>query len=187
MLLGDAGIEEAGLPVTEERALGEMVAQLTAHERSEASDNWRLCFERLMGFTIEAWKGGEKPTIGHVVEEWEAGKISLDAANERLRLVDLALRAESADGYALRDAGLNPRDAAKVLLAIPLAGVGVEKVFAGTKWAGGVWGSALKQAADDVVIRTRGNGQNVKINRVVRRCLFVDMRRFDDVTDVEAE
>jgi hypothetical protein len=179
LMLGDEAMEAAGLPITEENALGEKIARLTAFERADASDNWRLCFERMLGSTIEAWKSGEKPTVGHVIEKWESGEFSLSEANERLRLMDLALRAEDTQGRSMVSDDFKPGEAARKLLCVPLSGVGLERMYAGTQFSSGGWGGALKQASHDVVIRNRGNGQNVKINRITRRCLLVDLAAFD--------
>ncbi|WP_164085394.1 hypothetical protein, partial [Stenotrophomonas maltophilia] len=72
MLLGDAGMEAAGLPVTEPGLLGPMIAEATAAERGERTANWRACLEHLLASPIEAWKGGEKPTVGGCIELLEA-------------------------------------------------------------------------------------------------------------------
>ena len=169
LLLGDEALDEAGFDVTEEARLGALIGEATAQDRAEQQENWRACLEWLLGSTIEAWKGGEKPTIGGVVADWEDGILSATDTNARLALVSLRAREEPrADGTMLK------------LLCVP-AGVtpALAHVFAGGKWAGGVWASALKQAPKDVVIRDRGNGQNVKINRATLRCLFIDLKACD--------
>jgi hypothetical protein len=175
LLLGDEAMDAAGLPMVDGQFLGTMIARMTSTDRQDASENWRLCLEHLLGSTIEAWKGGEKPTIGRVMEEWDAKNWNLDSVNERLALVGMRGREELADGKDCVDSV----GVARRLLCVPLSSVGLAKIFQGSKWASGVWGSALKQAPPNVVIKDRGNGQNVKINRMTTRCLFVDLAAFD--------
>ncbi|WP_141098408.1 hypothetical protein [Rhodoblastus acidophilus] len=176
LLIGDAGMVAAGFDVEDHAFVGKMIGHMTSNDRQGDDDNWRQCLAHLLGSTIEAWKSGEKPTVGRVVEDWESGVLSFDAVNERLGLVGMRGREEREDGTPCKtgDAGDKRR-----LLCVPLSSVGLQKIFQGSKWASGVWGSALKQAPADVVIRDRGNGQNVKINRLTSRCLFVDLVAFD--------
>jgi hypothetical protein len=174
-LLGDEAMEAAGLPLTEEQRLGEVIARETEADRAAATDNWRDCLEFLLGSTIEAWRGGEKPTIGTTIERWEQGIDQIEAdnnggVNHKLALVGLKGREELdvTNGVKRR------------LLCVPIAGsLGLTKLFAESTWRGGVWASALKQAPGEIVIRDRGNGQNVKINRVTVRCLLVDLAAYD--------
>jgi hypothetical protein len=174
LLLGDEAMEAAGMPVTEAERLGAVVASATQTDRSEGLDNWRGCLERLLDSQIDAWTSGSKPTIGKVIEDWESGELPLSYVNERLLLV--GLRAKEEIGAAGK-----PRR----LLCVPLSSAALAKIFAGTKWSGEVWGTALKQAEGSVVIRDRGNGQNVKINRKTVRCLFVDLAGYDRVVEGE--
>jgi hypothetical protein len=176
LLLGDEAMEKAGLGVENIFDAGHKIARWTSNDRAEASENWRLCLEHILDCTIEAWKGGEKPTVGNTIASWESGEFSTKAANERLNLIGLAARGEDREGAIVREEDLRP---SRHLLAVPLSSVQLGRLFAGTKWSGGVWGSALKQAPADVVIRDRGNGQNMKINRKSARCLYVDLRAYD--------
>lgn len=168
LLLGDAAIEDAGLPITEPQRLGEMLAVATRSDRAEAIDNWRGALEHLLGSQIDAWRTGEKPTVGSVLQDFEDGVLNLTAVNDRLQLCGLRMQEKPrADGRT------------EQLLCVPLSSPLLAKVFAGTKWTGGVWGSALKQAPAHVVIRDRDTGQVVKINRVPARCLLVDLRAYE--------
>lgn len=166
LMLGHEALEEAGLPVTDAGRLGETIAAATAAERAEQSENWRDCLEHLLGSPIEAWKGGEKPTVGGVVQELEDRTLELRYARERLAAAGLGLcdRGHVCEGYAL---------------AIPPKSPQLAKMFAGQVWAGGVWTSALKQGPPDVVIRDQGNKQVVKINRIAQRCLLVNLEAYD--------
>lgn len=202
LLLGDEAMEEAGMPVTEPRRLGEMLADLTAAERAEQTDNWRSCLEHLLGSTIEAWKGGEKPTIGAILAELEAGKIPADTPHTVQG--DYAGRALAAAGLGLvpRSRLAHPRrpppargapgprpekpDREEWLLAVPNSSPLVLRLFAGTVWSGGVWTHALKQAPAEIVRRDWKPGV-VKINRVAARCVLVDLQAYDRATEPEKD
>lgn len=168
LLLGDEAMEAGGFDVTEEDRLGEKIGAATSVDRTDA-ENWRGCLEYLMGATIEAWRDGTRPTVGGAIEGWEKGHLAIDDLNARLALIDLRASVLKVDGTDY------------LRLAVPLASRALNGVFANQKWGGGVWGSALKQAPDEVVIRNLGNGQNVRINRVVKRCLWVDFAAYDRV------
>lgn len=182
LLLGDLGMADAHVPLTE-GSLGSWVARRTRDDRAAGTDNWRACLEYLLDCTIDAWRNGERPTIGRVLNDWEERIISTKEANERLGLVGLVVRLETDDGRIAQDG----EKAARWMVCVPLQSALLAKLYSGTKWNGGVWASALKQAAGDVVVRDRGNGQNVKINRKAARCLFVDLAAYDRATKRDDE
>ena len=176
MLLGAEGVEAAGLPIDNQAALGAAVAGWTDDDRSAEGENWSDCLERLLGSTIEAWRGGEKPSVGQVLEEWEARDLTTTEANKRLALVGLACRREDRHGRPVRDG--EPWAAA--LLAVPVKSApALARLMQGSKWSDGGWAGALAQGPADVVIRHRGGRQNVKINRVTTRCALVDLAAYD--------
>lgn len=92
LLLGPELMEEAGLPVTDAQRLGETIQQITATERALQVANWRACLEHLMQGSIDAWRSGEKPSVGRVLEELEAGALELTFARERLAAAGLGIR-----------------------------------------------------------------------------------------------
>jgi hypothetical protein len=63
------------------------------------------------------------------------------------------------------------------------AEIGPAKVFAGTKYQGGGWTIALKQAPEAVVIHGKGNWQNIKVNGRTAPSLMVDL----DALEAEAK
>lgn len=183
LMLGDEGIEAAGLSVADN--LGQVLAGATALERAEQSENWRACLEHLFSAQIEAWKGGEKPTIGSVLEDLEhdvspeAGLGTPESeARRKLAAAGLGLKyrgeIDGCEGFGL---------------AVPPKGQALAKIFAGSKWSGGVWMSALKQAPPDVVLRGAELGSKavVKINRSPERCVIVDLAAYDRLTAPEEE
>jgi hypothetical protein len=67
---------------------------------------------------------------------------------------------------------------ADIWLCVPPRGVQVGKIFAGTKWQGGVWMHALKQGPADIVRRGAENDFVVKIAGNSQRCVLIDMVKF---------
>ncbi len=163
LLLGHEAMEAAGLPVTDAGRLGRAIADATADERAEQEDNWRACLEHMLSSTIDAWKGGEKPIVGLVLHQLEAGVMEPGQARAQLGAAGL---------------GIVERDG-RWQLAVPQKGPLLERLLAGQVWAGGVWTGALRQGPPDVVLRSEGPAAVVKINRVACRCLLVDLVAFD--------
>jgi hypothetical protein len=173
LLLGGDALEDAGLDLTEPRALGEMIAIATAAERADRVDNWRACLEHLLTVPIEAWKGGEKPTVGAVIEQLEAvpPAIELKYARERVAAAGLGLIEES-DGV--------PHGKRRLVLAVPVTSPALARLFERTRWSGGGWSGALKQGrseGDPPIVRK--DARIVKINRVPAHCVLVDLQAYD--------
>lgn len=179
ILIGPEAMEDAGLPVTDQGRLGELIRSLTAEERAGQTDNWRDCLERILGSSIEgSWKGGEKQTVGGAIEAFERAPTALDVEHTQKQLALVGL------GFRLKDR----RDpAAGAYLCIPLGtSPALAKVFYGSTWQDGGWSTALKQGPDHVILRGRADSQ-VKINRVNTRCLLVDLAAYDVLCAAESE
>ncbi len=171
LLLGIEAMEEAGLPVTDHARLGAAIALATADERAEQVENWRACLEHLLGSGIDAHKGGERLSIGGIIEQIEKGGVVLDHDRASLATAGCAVLDEP-------DASL-PHGQHRFLLAVPHSSPALNKLFEATRWKGGVWSGALKQGRSDGVVRA--GDRVVKINRVSSRCLLVDIRKYDEV------
>lgn len=169
LALGDAGLEAAGLPITEFEKLGQMVAESTAAERADQTDNWRGCLEHLLTWTIDNFKGGGRPIVGDVLDQVHRGLggdgMSLDEARSQLMQAGLGVKRPD-------------KGRAEILLCVPPRGVQVGKIFAGTKWQGGVWMHALKQGPGDIVRRGADGEFVVKIAGNSQRCVLIDMAKF---------
>ncbi|WP_062222231.1 hypothetical protein [Aureimonas sp. D3] len=167
MLLGDEAMCEAGLDVTEMTRVGEMIADATADDRAEQTDNWQACIEHLLASTIDAWRSGERPTIGGVIEDLQQRDVGLvfSEAQSRLKAAGLGLkdRGKCCEGYAL---------------AIPGKGPALEKIYADTIWRGGVWFAALRQGPEHVVLRRPKNEHNMTLNRSTLYCQLIDLDAF---------
>lgn len=170
LLVGPEAMEEVGLPVTDARHLGEIVAAATALERAENLDNWHKCLDLLFQAVVDNWRDGTKPTVGGVCELVRSGQHDGEHHKEKMQLV-----------------GLNIIDKGKLkghpqygpLLAVPADGPQLKRIFTDTDFQKSVWYTALKQAPRDIVLRDLGNAQKVKINGSTKHCLLVDLEAFD--------
>lgn len=177
LAVGPMAMEETGLKVTDAEALTNLIMAATESERAEQVDNWMACITHLMLSPIEAWKGGEKPTVGGVLEELiETGGTFETVARQKLACAGVGLidKDKVCAGYAL---------------AVPPKGPALARIFADTEWNSGVWFNALKQGPPDVVLRGQAltrekDGKKkelgvVKINGTSLRCLVIDLGKFD--------
>jgi hypothetical protein len=174
LLLGVEKLEALGLPIDDAGRLGAAIASATAHERAEQTDNWRGCLEHLLGKTIDAWKGGEKPTPGALFEQLEKGELQLTYARERMAAAGLGIIEEPPPANT-------PAGARHYVLAVPLASPALGEIFRGTKWSDGGWWGALRQGVATSVVRA--DTKVVKINRAAARCMLIDLTRYDAVME----
>lgn len=178
LMLGPAGLEDAGVPIAEPGRLGRWVKDQTESERAEQRDNWLQCLDRLYAFQIEAWRDGHRPTVGDVVDQFHHGRMSKDEAQARLKLAGLTVKEDFADDPERR----------RAYLAVPLSPeLGPARAFQNTPYGGGVWASALKQAPDDIVIRDRKNWQVMKVNGRPAHCLMIDLNALERSARDEGE
>lgn len=184
LLLGDLGMEELDLPLEKPDLWGEWLKAEATPEVSNSDPNWVACVDAFLTAPLDAWNKGERSTVGQVlwdlVEDKSEGgmRMSLGKARERLAVCGLGIVEQ---GLAFEGFGL----------AIPLCGMDVAKLLAGTKWAGrtadGSWQFALVQGSN-LVVRERiprkgaqhqGKQDNrMTIGGVQRRCIFVGLEEF---------
>lgn len=169
LLLGHDVLEEAGIPITDARRLGEMVAAATVEERQLQKENWRDALETLLGTAVPSWKGGEKASVGAVIEAIEAGDMDLKYGQERLANAGLGLIEEP-------DASL-PHGERRLLLAVPTSHPALAALFEKTRWRDGGWTGALRQGISAGVVRPKS--RSWKITRASWRCYLVDLRAYD--------
>jgi hypothetical protein len=175
LLLGQDALEDAGLGLDAPHLIGDRIAQATASERAERLDNWRACLEHLLGVPIEAWKGGEKPSVGGLIERLEDdedGTFTIKHARDRLAAAGLGLIEEA-------DPAL-PHGKRRYVLAVPATSPALARLFQHTRWQGGGWSGALRQGrTPDGPQIVRREAKIVKINRVAVHCVMVDLTEFD--------
>lgn len=198
VLLGDIGMEDAGIPVTASaEIIGGWVQAATAHERSLIVDNWRACFEYLLAQTIEDWGGTKKVSIGAVLRGYERAvgdsdeegeNYDLSSARQRLEAAGMGLvdlvggRADKVWQACRARAGwmdIHPHDRRPYLLAVPFDHPALNRMFAGSKWQGGGWRTALQQAPPHVALGGPGIPEVAKIARVAKRAIMLDLRGYD--------
>lgn len=185
LLLGDAGMDRLGLPFETLDPWGDWLRAEATPEVSNADPNWVACVDAFLTAPLDAWNKGERSTVGQVLDELanasktEGGiPMTLKKARERLAVCGLGVVEH---GLAFEGFGL----------AIPLSGMDVAKLLAGTKWAGrtaeGSWQFALSQGSNLVVrdrIPRKGAQHQGKIDNrmtiggVQRRCIFVGLEEF---------
>jgi len=164
LVVGRQAMEDFGLPVADPDHPGEIISTATALERAERVDNWHACLSHLLQSTIDAWKSGEKQTVGGVVEQYQQRLLQLDLARDKLAAANLGLKIDKSNNTWH--------------LAAPKDGPMLKKIFASEIWHDSVWWDALQQAPETIVIRNRGNGQKVKINGDTKHCLLIDLTAF---------
>jgi hypothetical protein len=105
-------------------------AYMIEYLREQASDNEGVrCLHHLYSSVVDAWKGGDKQTIGQLIAQ--AVSDNDKACNKKLG--PYGIRYEVPD-YVNNLPGR---------LIIANTGQGLERVFEGTHWSGGVWSQAL--------------------------------------------
>lgn len=139
----------------------ELLAVATLQEYEDMSENWRLCLTQLLSARVDAWRGGQRSTVGQLLEaHWkhieQPGRddgLDFVSANRELAHAGLKLVAVK------RDSDGRPRP----WLAVHNQSVLVRQLFEGSKWAGeagaSVWAPALRQGP-------RGTLWEIKVVRV---------------------
>ncbi|MEO1110113.1 MAG: hypothetical protein AAFX90_19540 [Pseudomonadota bacterium] len=172
LVVGKETLEDVGLEVSSQPHLAEALKAALASEFVEQVEKWQECLEHLLAAPIDFHRGGEKQTVGSVLMDFEGDRQELDLkyAQERLALAGLGLlRAEGP--------GAGP------FLAVPSGKhPALNKIFQETDFFEGGWSMALKQAPADVV-RQGTRAKVVKIQRVSKYCLLVDLTAYDKLSD----
>jgi len=173
LMLGRKALIASGYPIDDRDKLGAMVAEATVSERSETLENWRECLEHLLGSNIDAWRGGERPTVGGLIADFEAPQpeqaMTLAGARDRLATAGLGLQQEPIEGEPGKR---------KTLIAVPRKSPALGRLFANTQWQNGGWWTSLKQGIASGAVRPP---KIVKINRMAAHCLMIDLAAYDEI------
>ncbi|MEM7067935.1 MAG: hypothetical protein AAF478_03550 [Pseudomonadota bacterium] len=180
LLVGPEKLEEIGLPVTDGVALGEVVAAATRHERQIQKPNWLECLEFMLDSPIESYNSGTRPTVGGVLADLQDIEHTADFDIKHVR------EKLSVAGLGLRDKGKVP-DAKGYVLCVPTEHVQLDKLFQNSKYAGGVWHSALKQCEHPFIIKNVSDRPGLTNNSFKQRfavqtkhCVLVDLQMFQE-------
>lgn len=159
---GDAG--ELELPMGPEASAGlaewtERLAVSGLVEYESATENWRLCLDHLLSTRIDIWRGGQRQTVGEVLEAFQRG---LEHAHGGLDWAEAR--------HLLEQTGLGLQKPTKpgeeYELLIPNSHKLLYDLFQGSKWQGepgaGVWAGALRQAPRDTWRVAQGRITGIK-------------------------
>ncbi|MCZ4076249.1 hypothetical protein [Agrobacterium sp. LMR679] len=178
LLVGEQGLVDAGMhqdPTADGVRLDidmlvETLEAATSADRAEQMPKWQEVIEKIMGAKVDAYKAGERQTVGGIIEALENDQRSdmlIEDARARLALIGLGLREKGKPcrGYAL---------------AIPHADDNLNRVFADSEFNHGGWTLALKQAPQTIVPRELSKAdKTVKINRLAKTVTLVDLAGYD--------
>lgn len=170
-LIEHEGWDEERLRVpTEEGELLRWSALLDVSKMAEFEDraeNWRGCLDRMLSMPVDAWRHGQRWTVGQVLADWHAGHE--DFCNDVKKVRNLLGQA----GLGLARKGKN---GGGDWLAVPNQNPILQRLFEGAKWFGepgaGVWSGALRQSpAGKVHIVDDG----MRVNGVKSRCTLISL------------
>ena len=178
LALGPELAEEVGVPMVDD--LSEWSVRLATSSMLEYEDrasNWRGCVNRLLTARVDAWRSGQRHTVGalldHVQRAWGAEDSQQVLAETR------ALLAQADLGLMVPGQAFDGEWA----LAVPNESDMIAKLFGESPWAGApgasVWKSALRQAPAAVVC-SDPRLNRVRINGVQRRCALVRLRQLEE-------
>jgi hypothetical protein len=180
LLVGRHGFIDAGFPhldgQPDEAAIIDHIRMATAGEMAEQIEKWQDVVETLLASPIDQFRGGERMTIGRALEDFEltpSNPATLAEARQRLEMAGLGLRpaGDPSPGYCL---------------AVPNSHPALDRIFEGTDYHHGGWTQALRQAPDEIVPRAlEHRHQVIKINKISRRCVLVDMAAYERLVGVE--
>ncbi|WFS02203.1 hypothetical protein [Rhizobium tumorigenes] len=180
LLVGESGMIDAGMR-QDDVLLGKLdmdhlidsVAVATAGDMAEQQEKWEDVITRVLSTTIDQYKGGEKMSVGNVLQRLEEKILEITIARDMLATV----------GLGIRDRG-SPRPG--YCLGIPFSCPKVDRVFEATDYLKGGWTLALKQAPETVVVRGLDKAmKTIKINRMAKHCTIVDLKGYDDWAEPE--
>lgn len=190
LLLGHEVAADLGVPLTEDLAWWtEHLSVENLPEVEDASSNWRGCLTHLLTAPVEVWRSGARITIGGCLDEM---------ARETQRGIDCNYGfAQARSDLGKTGLGLLPPGAVPgvppqdgCILAVPGKHPALNRLFAGTVWAGqvghgGPWRDALRQAPAHIVVGPIGadgkvdkNANRVTIDGVRLHCALVVLSRF---------
>lgn len=145
------------------RAWSELMAVAGMAEFEDAAENWRLCLSHLLNVRVEAWRSGNRMTVGQVVSDLWSLRDEMNLGLARTLLSQAGLGLVHRDG---------PRD---LWLAVPNQNPLTRVLFEGSKWAGeigaGVWAGALRQSPRPAV----HDVAPARINGDVQRCTLISL------------
>jgi len=167
LLLGPDALEQMGLDVADQQRLAETLASAFKAERAEQTEKWLECLEHLLSAPIDSHRGGKRLSVGRILVEFQRGDLDLVYAREDLAMAGLGLKKAGAPGTG-------------PYLCVPAQHPALVKIFQETDFYEGGWWNALKQAPESIVLRgLEQRHHTVKIDKVAKFCLLIDLGAYD--------
>ncbi|GCA49287.1 hypothetical protein KGO5_01730 [Sinorhizobium sp. KGO-5] len=179
MIDGGLMAKSAGSSELDIEVLKDTLEFATAAERANQTPKWQDVIERLLGCKLDAYKSGERLTVGGVIEALEnKDRSDMDIVEARARLALL--------GLGVRD---RPKDdpnnpCTGYALAVPMSDDNLNRLFGDSEFARGGWTDALQLGPEEIVPRGLAKAmKTVKINRAAKTCTLVDLQAYDEWVD----
>lgn len=187
MALGHEAIEAFGLPVSDKRQLGDIVSVATKDERAAQKPNWQICLDYLLESTIDSYKGGEKPTIGGLLDFLQELQQPAGADHDNTRAALLSA------GLAYKQRG-KVEGAQGLVLCIPANSEALNKLCANSEFQAGGWYGPLKQGPKQFILRSANdrpglnkNSFKVRIGLTAKHCILVDLKAYQEWVENDGE
>ncbi|MFC0809106.1 hypothetical protein ACFHWW_27310 [Ensifer sp. P24N7] len=179
MIDGGLMAKSAGSSELDIDALKDTLEFATAAERANQTPKWQDVIERLLGCKLDAYKSGERLTVGGVIEALESkDRTDMDIVEARARLALL--------GLGVRDVPKNDPNnpCTGYALAVPMSDDNLNRLFADSEFARGGWTDALYLGPGEIIPRgLTQTMKKVKINRATKTCVLVDLQAYDEWVD----
>ena len=186
LMLGPELAAELDIPMVDDeiRAWGERLAVSGLAEYEDMTDNWRGCLKHLLTSRVDAWRSGNRHTIGQLLDDFRADYASDDApGGGSLTKEELNRQLAQVGCKLIWDREIDPSPDGWVL-AIPNESQLVAAQFKETRWVGqagaSVWKSALRQGPAAVIAADKAKNR-VRINGVQERCTLVRLRALEEM------
>lgn len=172
LLLGDEGMEQAGLPWESLDYWGEALAADAVPELEQVKPTWQDCIERIMTRPMDKFHSGSRQTIAQVIEEHLNSDLGFQAACNALAAADVGMVApESVESGPLLAIPNNSDTLARMMAGTPYAAIGSSATS---------WNWALRRGPKEIFITDKARNR-VSIGGLQRRCTLVrtgELRRW---------
>jgi hypothetical protein len=191
LVIGEELADHLDLPMVDDlRRWSELLAVDTMLEYEDGA-NWYKAIKYLLTSRVEAWRGGQRHTVGQLLDDlaadWEADPNRTPPAGASwLTLPDARRFLAQAGLGLLRPGELDGGhvDPGGWVLAVPNESQLVADLYKATPWAGSggsasVWKSALRQAPPEIICIDPSKNR-IRINGVRERCTLVRLKAFNE-------
>jgi hypothetical protein len=187
LALGPELADELGIPMIDDLSpWSEWLSTASMLEYEALNENWANCLKHLLTSRVDAWRGGQRHTVGQLLDDLAADfELAAKDRDAHSLTVREARRLLAQAGLGVLAPGeLKGEPAAGWVLAVPNESQLVADLFKGTIWAGlpgaSVWKSALRQGPARVIGADKGQNR-VRLNGVQERCTLVQLKAFDEM------